>query len=260
MVAGNHANSLQLTDGWDFVAKAEFTAGSASLNRVLGAKLVRDEYEENGEIITNTYYEGTGFSVYLPYPLTLTGDNVKVYEPLEILTEDNDTIVSFREVEGGEMEAYKPYYVVVDNDEVSLDSNGEVTVTLQPDNIDEWADLGYIFSGTTVTIPNSTLRTMGAYILQSDNMWHRVPADKELENVYVGPFRSYFHSTTSNAAAVQRLLSQFVNNGSETTDVVVIKTVDNNGDEHYYDLNGRVLPGRPNSGIYIHQGKKYVGH
>ena len=258
VVAGNHANSLQLTDGWDFVAKAEFTAGSASLNRVLGAKLVRDEYEENGEIITNTYYEGTGFSVYLPYPLTLTGDNVKVYEPLEILTEDNNTIVSFREVEGGEMEAYKPYYVVVDNDEVSLDSNGEVTVTLQPDNIDEWADLGYIFSGTTVTIPNSTLRTMGAYILQSDNMWHRVPADKELENVYVGPFRSYFHSTTSNAA--QRLLSRLNDNSSETTGVVVIRTVDNNGDEHYYDLNGRVLPGKPNSGIYIHKGKKYVGH
>ena len=156
------------------------------------------------------------------------------------------------------MEAYKPYYVVVDNDEVSLDSNGEVTVTLQPDNIDEWADLGYIFSGTTVTIPNSTLRTMGAYILQSDNMWHRVPADKELENVYVGPFRSYFHSTTSNAA--QRLLSRLNDNSSETTGVVVIKTVDNNGDEHYYDLNGHVLPGKPNSGIYIHQGKKYVGH
>lgn len=260
VVAGNHANSLQLTDGWDFVAKAEFTTGSASLNRVLGAKLVRDEYEENGEIITNTYYEHTGYSVYLPYPLTLTGDNVKVYEPLEILTEDNNTIVSFREVEGGEMEAYKPYYVVVSNDEVSLDSNGEVTVTLQPDNIDEWADLGYIFSGTTVTIPNSTLRTMGAYILQSDNMWHRVPADKELENVYVGPFRSYFHTAASNAALAPRLLSRFINNGSETTDNIVIKTVDNNGDEHYYDLNGRLLPGKPSSGIYIHQGKKYVGH
>ena len=260
VIRGNHANSLLLTDGWDFVAKAEFTTGSASLNRVLGAKLVRDEYEENGEIITNTYYEHTGYSVYLPYPLTLTGDNVKVYEPLEILTEDNNTIVSFREVEGGEMEAYKPYYVVVSNDEVSLDSNGEVTVTLQPDNIDEWADLGYIFSGTTVTIPNSTLRTMGAYILQSDNMWHRVPADKGLENVYVGPFRSYFHTAASNAALAPRLLSRFINNGSETTDNIVIKTVDNNGDERYYDLNGRVLPGKPSSGIYIHQGKKYVGH
>ena len=156
------------------------------------------------------------------------------------------------------MEAYKPYFVVVSSDEVSLDSDDEVTVTLQPADNEDWADRGYIFSGTTVTIPNSVLRTMGAYILQTDNMWHRVPADKELENVYVGPFRSYFHSTSSNAA--RRLLSRFVNNGSETTDVVVIKTVDTNGDERYYDLNGRVLPGKPNSGIYIHQGKKYVGY
>ena len=156
------------------------------------------------------------------------------------------------------MEAYKPYYVVVSNDEVTLDSNGEVNVELLPTDSEDWEGGGYVFSGTTVTIPNSILRTMGAYILQSDNMWHRVPADKELENVYVGPFRSYFHSTTSNAA--QRLLSRLNDNSSETTGVVVIRTVDNNGDEHYYDLNGRVLPGKPNSGIYIHKGKKYVGH
>lgn len=258
VIRGGQANSLLLTDGWDFVAKREFTAGRASLDRVLGAKLVRDEYEEDGEIITNTYYEHTGYSVYLPYPLTLTGDNVKVYEPLEILTEDNNTIVSFSEVADGEMEAYKPYYVVVSNDEVTLDSDGEVTVTLQPTDSEDWEGGGYVFSGTTVTIPNSILRTMGAYILQSDNMWHRVPANQELENVYVGPFRSYFHSTTSNAA--QRLLSRLNDNSSETTGVVVIRTVDNNGDEHYYDLNGRVLPGKPNSGIYIHKGKKYVGH
>jgi hypothetical protein len=258
VIRGDQANSILLTDGWDFVAKEEFTAGSASLNRVLSANFVRNEYEENGELITDIYPENTGYSVYLPYPLTLTGDNVNVYEPAEILTEDNNTIVTFREVEGGEMEAYKPYYVVVSSDEVSLDSEGEVTVTLQPTDNEDWEGSGYIFSGTTVTIPNSILRTMGAYILQTDNVWHRVPADKELENVYVGPFRSYFHSGSSNAA--QRLLSQFVNNGSETTDNVVIRTVDNDGDEHYYDLNGRLLPGKPNSGIYIHQGKKYVGH
>ena len=260
VVAGSRANSLQLTDGWDFEAKVAFTAGRAGLNRVLEANIARDEYEEDGEIVTNTYYVNTGYSVYLPYPLSLTGDNMKVYEPLEIVKEDSATVVTFVEVAGGEMEAYKPYYVVVSNDEVTLDSDGEVTVTLQPTDSEDWEGGGYVFSGTTVTIPNSILRTMGAYILQTDNMWHRVPADKELEHVYVGPFRSYFHSTTSNNAPAKRLLSRLIDNPSETTDVVVIKTVDNNGDEHYYDLNGRLLPGKPNSGIYIHQGKKYVGH
>lgn len=258
VIRGNQANSLLLTDGWDFEAKVDFTAGSASLDRVLEANIARDEYEEDGELVANTYYVNTGYSVYLPYPLMLTGDNVQVYEPREILNEDSTTIVTFNEVAGGEMQAYKPYYVVVSSDKVSLENDNEVTVTLQPTDNEDWEDGGYIFSGTTVTIPNSILRTMGAYILQSDNMWHRVPADKELENVYVGPFRSYFHSTTSNAA--QRLLSRLNDNSSETTGVVVIRTVDNNGDEHYYDLNGRVLPGKPNSGIYIHKGKKYVGH
>ena len=260
VVAGSRANSLQLTDGWDFEAKVAFTAGRAGLNRVLEANIARDEYEEDGEIVTNTYYVNTGYSVYLPYPLTLTGDNMKVYEPLEIVKEDSATVVTFVEVAGGEMEAYRPYYVVVSKNEAWLDNESEVTVTLPPTDNEDWEGSGYIFSGTTVTIPNSILRTMGAYILQTDNMWHKVPADKVLENVYVGPFRSYFHSTTSNNAPAKRLLSRLIDNPSETTDVVVIKTVDNNGDEHYYDLNGRLLPGKPNSGIYIHQGKKYVGH
>ena len=260
VIRGNQANSLLLTDGWDFEAKVDFTAGSASLDRVLEANIARDEYEEDGELVANTYYVNTGYSVYLPYPLTLTGDNVQVYEPREILNEDSTTIVTFNEVAGGEMQAYKPYYVVVSSDEVSLENDNEVTVTLQPTDNEDWEDGGYIFSGTTVTIPNSILRTMGAYILQKDNMWHRVPADKVLENVYVGPFRSYFHAAASNAALAPRLLSRFINNGSVTTDNIVIKTVDNNGDEHYYDLNGRLLPGKPSSGIYIHQGKKYVGH
>lgn len=261
VIRGNQANSLLLTDGWDFEAKVAFTAGSASLDRVLEANLARDEQEdEEGELVTYTYYVNTGYSVYLPYPLTLTGDNVQVYEPLGITKEDSTTIVTFSEVAGGNMQAYKPYYVVVSSNEVSLENDNEVTVTLQPTDNEDWEDGGYIFSGTTVTIPNSILRTMGAYILQTDNMWHRVPADKELENVYVGPFRSYFHSTASNTALAPRLLSRFINNGSETTDNIVIKTVDNNGDEHYYDLNGRLLPGKPSSGIYIHQGKKYVGH
>ena len=197
VVAGNHANSLMLTDGWDFVPKVAFTAGNAILDRVLDVNLGVNEYEEDGETYSTYEYVDAGYSVYLPYPLTLTGDNVKVYEPLEIVKEDSVTVVTFVEVADGEMEAYKPYYVVVSNDEVTLDSNGEVNVELLPTDSEDWEGGGYVFSGTTVTIPNSILRTMGAYILQSDNMWHRVPADKELENVYVGPFR--FTSTRQQA-------------------------------------------------------------
>ena len=257
VIRGNQANSIQLTDGWDFEAKVEFTAGSASLDRVLEAAIVRDEYyNENNEYINDTHYEDMGYSVYLPYPLTLAADNVKVYEPGNIINQGDNSIVTFYEVEGGEMEAYKPYYVVVRTQDVTLNNNDQVTITLPPTGEEDWTDLGYIFSGTTVTIPNSTLRTMGAYILQSDNAWHKVPADKELENVYVGPFRSYFHAGSS--AVSKKLLSQFVDNGSIPTNVEAIRTIDSNGDERYFDLQGRQLPGKPERGIYIHNGKKYI--
>ena len=37
-----------------------------------------------------------------------------------------------------------------------------------------------------------------------------------------------------------------------------IHTIDIDGTEHYYDLNGRELPSKPERGIYIHNGKKYI--
>ena len=47
--------------------------------------------------------------------------------------------------------------------------------------------------------------------------------------------------------------------GDNETDIgqTVVRTIDNDGTQHYYDLNGRRLPGRPQQGIYIHNGKKF---
>ena len=42
------------------------------------------------------------------------------------------------------------------------------------------------------------------------------------------------------------------------TSHTVIQTIDRDGTQYYYDLNGRLLPGKPQKGIYIHQGKKHV--
>ncbi|MDD6820083.1 MAG: hypothetical protein PUD75_06860 [Prevotella sp.] len=40
----------------------------------------------------------------------------------------------------------------------------------------------------------------------------------------------------------------------------VLKTIDFDGKERYYDLNGRQLNGAPKHGVYIHNGKKVVGY
>ena len=40
----------------------------------------------------------------------------------------------------------------------------------------------------------------------------------------------------------------------------VLKTIDFDGKERYYDLNGRQLNAAPKQGVYIHNGKKVVGY
>ena len=42
------------------------------------------------------------------------------------------------------------------------------------------------------------------------------------------------------------------------TSHTVIRTTDRDGTQYYYDLNGRLLPGKPQKGVYIMNGKKYV--
>ena len=44
----------------------------------------------------------------------------------------------------------------------------------------------------------------------------------------------------------------------DATTIDTIRTIDSNGTERYYDLDGRELPGKPEKGAYIHNGKKYI--
>ena len=37
----------------------------------------------------------------------------------------------------------------------------------------------------------------------------------------------------------------------------LVRTIDNDGTQYYYDINGRRLSDRPQKGIYIYKGKKY---
>jgi hypothetical protein len=49
-----------------------------------------------------------------------------------------------------------------------------------------------------------------------------------------------------------------IDDGEATTIDAVIRTIDADGTEHYYDMNGRQLNGKPQKGMYIHNGKKYI--
>ena len=89
------------------------------------------------------------------------------------------------------------------------------------------------------------------YILQSDGNWHKVPNNQP--RAYIGPFRAYFQAASASAT---RMLSMVFEDNGEATDIQQIRTIDADGTERYFDLNGRLLPGKPQSGVYIYKGKK----
>jgi hypothetical protein len=210
-------------------------------------------------------YEEKGYTVFLPFAWTLNigeEDAAKVYAPTEITDIEGVTTVIFSEVEGEQMEANTPYYIVV--------SSGGATVTGQGGSVTQHQTAGttaidgasYQLKGTTATIPNTTLydAQKPAYILQSDGIWYKVPENQP--RAYVGPFRAYFQATdaSANARSLAMMFSGSYNpdEGSGTTAIEpVVRTIDADGTERVFDLSGRRIDGAQ-KGIYIQNGKKYI--
>ena len=250
VVIGNVGTELMLTDGWDFDPKVAFSFSSASYDRDFRARITTEGYEDKG------------YTVCLPFAWTLNVEDnseAKVYAPSVIEDVEGVTIVTFSEVVGGQMAAFTPYYIVV--------SKGGAYVNAQAGSVEQHQTAGttvidgasYQFKGSTATIPNATLfdAQKPAYILQSDGWWHKVPSAEP--RAYVGPFRAYFQATTPNGArSLAMMFSNNPNEGGETTAIEhVVRTIDRDGTEQYFDLSGRPINGNA-KGIVIKNGRKVV--
>lgn len=254
VIIGSQAQGEQpvtLTDGEDFCPKTDFTAPhGVTYNRVLTPF---ESYE--GEEQTPVLY-ARGYTVCLPYALTLSGDGVKVYAPSTSSVEAGVTTITFQEVEGGTMEANNPYYVVVQKG-INLSTNESVSFTTdQTGGTNSGGISDYVFKGTLVKIDNEHLYSaqQPTYILQSDGKWHMVPQNQP--KAYVGPYRAYFQAASPSAA---RSLNMVIDDEG-TTALQQIRTIDADGTERYYDLNGRQLNVKPQKGVYIVNGKKFVNN
>lgn len=208
--------------------------------------------EETTQLEGEYQYAPRGYTSYLPYALTLADEDAKVYKPTSSETTDGVTTITFTQVEGNVMEAYKPYYIVVTgNDDVDLNTTTAVTVGSNTNGT--WTVDDYELKGTTTTIPNSSLysATNPTYILQSDGKWHKVPQNQP--KAYISPFRAYFQATSAGA----RGLNMVIDDG-EANDIQQIRTIDSDGTEHYYDLSGRRLNAKPAKGMYVKDGKNFT--
>lgn len=218
VVIGGTANRLLLTDGWDFTPPVDitatngvtydrtFTATRTEVTQSTGNTITVTD-DETGETtvfdeleVTGYTYPPTGYSVCLPYALTITSDSIKVYEPKSIVTPEGGTgerlNVIFTEVPGKAMEAYKPYYITVRGDEKYDLNTTTTTFVPRAPELTPWQSQHIEFKGTTTVISNADLgsdATRPAYILQDDGNWHRVAADTE--EAYVPTFRAYFQAT-----------------------------------------------------------------
>ena len=224
IVIDGTANSLKLTDGWDFYPPMDITSEQGvSFDRTLqatrseitqktGNKItLKDENDEDVEVdelaVTGYTYTPCGYSVCLPYDLTLTAENARVLKPTAIDapegSSDNALRVTFTEVTDKKMEAYHPYYIVVSGEEeVSLSASGLTSIpnaitAVYPQAV---GSTDFEFKGTTKAISNASLYDADkpVYILQSDGNWHKVAADTE--DAYVPPFRAYFQAGEAKTA------------------------------------------------------------
>lgn len=89
-----------------------------------------DDGTPKTESVTETVnsYTPKDYTLYLPYSVTLSGD-CKVYEPTSWDASTN--MLNFTRVENNVVEAYKPYYVVVNKGEVSLNTYTEHVIATQ---------------------------------------------------------------------------------------------------------------------------------
>ena len=242
--AGNLQNNyFDLNDAKDYSVPLTFTSRHISSSRVLKPRKADDG---------TTNAETSKYTVSLPYSMNVpTGAKAFRLEGREgsklIFTEQQNR-----------MEANTPYLLVLTNDEVSLASDIEQEL---PSVADAEAAIGrnqkdvpgYSMRGTVKAIDNATAAEQGAYILQSDNKWHKVPTGVAEANIPA--FRTYL--LTNGGTGVKAFTMELQEAGADGIDT--IQTIEADGTERYYDLSGReIVNGKLPRGVYIHNGKKYI--
>jgi hypothetical protein len=137
-----------------------------------------------------------------------------------------------------------PYLVAVTGSVNFLEDCADLTVASM--KIASTTKDGYTFTGTFTGMTNA--QAAGKYILQKGNTWGKVTTEKAA--AYIPPFRAYVEAPATAAP----MLNATIDN---TTGIRNIRTVDQDGTERWYDLNGRRIA-TPVKGINIVNGKKVV--
>ena len=194
------------------------------------------------------------YTVCLPYNMYVPR-GAKAYK----LSERDGNKLVFTE-ETDEMQAMHPYLLKVEGNKgvytgpVTLDEPGYGPQTI-PSNTETRVQQddapGYSMRGTLNAISNAEAADLGAYILQSDGDWHPVSTSNQKASIL--PFRAYLLPSARNAMA--RICMQL---GDDATGIDSYTTIDQDGTERTFDLQGREINSRNAKGVVIINGRKVI--
>jgi len=231
VVIGTTCDKYVLTEGTPFnVPITKFTAKEIVYERSIPANSV-----------------STFFLDYVPP----TRDGVKYYK----LDNVSGSTLTFKEVI--ELKANNPYLITTGNTAVSdFSVNTDTEVYWVNETGAQYYGIGRArFIGNSEEKGFEELTSNAAqssYVFsQNDMTWNRVTSSNK--TVSVPPFRAYISKETDGAPNQYSTILE----DDEATGIQQIHTIDIDGTENYYDLNGRRLD-QPQRGINIVNGKKIL--
>ena len=226
VIVDNATTTYRLVDGQDYDVPYGFSATQVENTRSLNR--------------TDVLY-----SVCLPYSLNIP-EGAIVYR----LKDSNPNELVFTETTET-MEAGKPYLVRSTGD-IRLNSNSQTEIKASNQVWSQQDDaVGFTLRGTFQNIGNAEASELGAYVLQADGKWHAVLSDtEEHRKAKISAYRCFLLQSRGIGA---RTISMTLDDN--TTGIDTIRTIDNDGTETVYDLNGRKV-GSNAKGVVIRNNRK----
>jgi len=204
-----------------------------------------------------SFTAGKAHTVALPYDwysISSSSDD-DYHDKVYVLSEIDGDVAHFVEAkcaDNGKYEAYRPYLIIpafskaLKKQGILIKAEPETPVTIEKNGV-KWC-------ATYAGMSNAEAAAAGAYILQSDGIFHKVTTENT--NAVIPPYRAYI--TLPDGTQAKALSLSF---GDNTTGLRAIETTDRDGTVRYYDMQGRYigtsLDGQPR-GIYVKDGKKIM--
>lgn len=218
----------ELSDSRDYDVPMEFTAKEISCDR-------------------NFKKRKAPYTTCLPFDCDVPA-GCKAYT----LSGRSDNELIFTQV--ADMKGEKPYLIIAEAADAKIEQTSDVKIPVTPLRLPQVNAPGYSMLGTLSYIDNEQAAGMKAYVLQPDAQWHPVSNDGKSN---IAPYRAFIQV---NGTRATRAIQSWFEDVDGSTGATVLKTIDFDGKERYYDLNGRKLNAAPKQGVYIHNGKKVVGY